>query len=152
MRNRNIWGQQFFWKLSYWPLKMIRTRPFFGRKNPPALRKCIQSFSMNEIAAALDIHRTNERHRTESARPDPKHRSQRFTPANPAEQGLPYSMRWAHLFRNFRAKSALPSCSGQKDAAQQREAASRRSDLRRGKELLDIGEHDDLLQLWIDFG
>jgi len=44
---------------------------------------------MNEIAAALDIHRTNERHRTESARPDPKHRSQRFTPANPAEQGLP---------------------------------------------------------------
>gem|GEM_PF-6594264 len=62
---------------------------FFGRKNPPALRKCIQSFSMNEIAAALDIHRTNERHRTESARPDPKHRSQRFTPANPAEQGLP---------------------------------------------------------------
>ena len=62
---------------------------FFGLKNPPALRKCIQSFSMNEIAAALDIHRTNERHRTESARPDPKHRSQRFTPANPAEQGLP---------------------------------------------------------------
>ena len=64
----------------------------------------------------------------------------------------PYSMRWAHLFRNFRAKSALSSCSGQIDAAQQREAASRRSDPRRGKELLDIGEHDDLLQLWIDFG
>ena len=34
-----------------------------------------------------------------------------------------------------------------KDAAQQREAASHRSDPRRGKELLDIGEHDDLLQL-----